>query len=350
MTLSKRWTASQNPPRIRLCMIRGMIWRADFAPEKFPAPALGGNFRTAAAGAVDDLVVVGQCGQSIDARIATPSGHSHYINGEVACPSASFAGAGRRGGDRGGHSDRGRSAVDGPARRRTKPARVVIDPNGRLPAHARVLRADGIRTLVVITARGARLPERRRTHCRCQRRTAVSPAAIIAALADRGFRRILVEGGAERSRAFLLPAVSTGCISWSPPSSSARDDRASPCLPYSGSRRHGGHARACLARSAGCSRQIGLGSDKRRRAAGLRPQRSARCGRPGEDVDVTDAQASSGLAPDMRAPLGQPSSRSRRPTRSLADAIQPGPVGEQRLLDGPIVGPNTQSERPCTNE
>ena len=32
-------------------------------------------------GAVDDLVVVGQCGQSIDARIATATGHSHYING-----------------------------------------------------------------------------------------------------------------------------------------------------------------------------------------------------------------------------------------------------------------------------
>src|SRR5262249_61279352 len=29
----------------------------------------------------DDLVVVGQFGQSIDARIATTTGHSHYING-----------------------------------------------------------------------------------------------------------------------------------------------------------------------------------------------------------------------------------------------------------------------------
>src|SRR5262245_63117546 len=29
----------------------------------------------------DNLVVVGQFGQSIDARIATPTGHSHYING-----------------------------------------------------------------------------------------------------------------------------------------------------------------------------------------------------------------------------------------------------------------------------
>ena len=49
----------------------------------FPAAALGGHFRAAARGAVDDLVLVGQCGQSIDARIATASGHSHYINGEA---------------------------------------------------------------------------------------------------------------------------------------------------------------------------------------------------------------------------------------------------------------------------
>src|SRR5438309_717999 len=34
------------------------------------------------AGIRDGLMVVGQFGQSIDARIATASGHSHYINGE----------------------------------------------------------------------------------------------------------------------------------------------------------------------------------------------------------------------------------------------------------------------------
>ena len=33
------------------------------------------------AGSVDDLVVVGQIGQSLDGRIATMSGHSRYING-----------------------------------------------------------------------------------------------------------------------------------------------------------------------------------------------------------------------------------------------------------------------------
>src|SRR5262249_29254512 len=35
------------------------------------------------AGSVDDLVVVGQLGQSIDGRIATNSGHSKYINCEA---------------------------------------------------------------------------------------------------------------------------------------------------------------------------------------------------------------------------------------------------------------------------
>src|SRR6201994_806357 len=33
------------------------------------------------AGRVDDLVVVGQIGQSLDGRTATMTGHSHYING-----------------------------------------------------------------------------------------------------------------------------------------------------------------------------------------------------------------------------------------------------------------------------
>src|SRR5262249_58592942 len=37
-------------------------------------------------GVIDDLVLVGQCGQSIDARIATLTGHSHYINSEAGLP------------------------------------------------------------------------------------------------------------------------------------------------------------------------------------------------------------------------------------------------------------------------
>jgi hypothetical protein len=35
---------------------------------------------------VDDLVVVGQIGQSLDGRIATQTGHSKYINGPAGSP------------------------------------------------------------------------------------------------------------------------------------------------------------------------------------------------------------------------------------------------------------------------
>ena len=53
-----------------------------FRALTFPLPApweeLFGPLRH---GRVDDLVVVGQIGQSLDGRVATETGHSHYING-----------------------------------------------------------------------------------------------------------------------------------------------------------------------------------------------------------------------------------------------------------------------------
>src|SRR5215471_832765 len=102
------------------------------------------------AGTIDDLVVVGQLGQSLDGRIATNSGHSQYIN----CPAGLD------------HLHRLRALVDavvigvgtaltddpqltvrrvpGP-----QPARVVIDPSGRLPASARMFNNDGVRRLLL---------------------------------------------------------------------------------------------------------------------------------------------------------------------------------------------------------
>src|ERR1044071_5351803 len=56
-------------------------------PEKFRAPngtlpePWEARFGPLRRGTVDDLVVVGQIGQSIDGRIATVTGHSKYING-----------------------------------------------------------------------------------------------------------------------------------------------------------------------------------------------------------------------------------------------------------------------------
>src|SRR5215475_15684610 len=105
-------------------------------------------------GTIDDLVLVGQCGQSIDARIATSSGQSHYINGESglihlhrlrALVDAVVIGVGT-------------AIADDPqltVRRVAgqQPARVVIDPNGRLGHKARVFSEDGVRRIVV-TAEG----------------------------------------------------------------------------------------------------------------------------------------------------------------------------------------------------
>jgi diaminohydroxyphosphoribosylaminopyrimidine deaminase/5-amino-6-(5-phosphoribosylamino)uracil reductase len=156
-------------------------------------------------GTVDELVLVGQCGQSIDARTATPTGHSHYINGEAGLA----------------HLHRLRSLVDavvigvgtaladdpqltvrrvqGPS-----PARVVIDPHGRLPSTARVLASDGIRRLVVTGLdRCAKLPSDIEVVPLTAHEGQLAPRAIIAALAERGFRRILIEGGATTVSRFL---------------------------------------------------------------------------------------------------------------------------------------------------
>jgi len=172
-----------------------------------PWEAIFGPLRV---GRADDLVVVGQCGQSIDARIATPTGDSHYINGEAglahlhrlrALVDAVVVGVGTAVADDPQLTVR---RVEGPS-----PARVVIDPGARLPASARTLAADGIRRLV-ITGEEARtqLPADVEIVPLAAEGGRIAPAAIVAALAARGFRRILVEGGADTVSRFLA----AGCL------------------------------------------------------------------------------------------------------------------------------------------
>jgi diaminohydroxyphosphoribosylaminopyrimidine deaminase / 5-amino-6-(5-phosphoribosylamino)uracil reductase len=155
-------------------------------------------------GTIDDLVLVGQCGQSIDARIATSSGQSHYINGEPglihlhrlrALVDAVVIGVGTAIADDPQLTVR---RVEGP-----NPARVVIDPNGRLPAKARVLTADGIRRLVITTAKTPAPPAGVEVVRLPAENGQLAPAGIVAALAARGFRRILIEGGADTVSRFL---------------------------------------------------------------------------------------------------------------------------------------------------
>jgi len=159
---------------------------------------------------VDDLMVVGQIGQSLDGRIATASGHSKYINGPAglahlhrlrALVDAVVVGVGTAIADDPQLTVR---RVVGP-----QPARVVIDPNGRLAAGARVFNADGAPRLLV-TAQGARraVPPGVDVIALPAADGRLAPAAILAALAARGLRRILIEGGADTVSRFLT----AGCL------------------------------------------------------------------------------------------------------------------------------------------
>lgn len=191
-----------------------MLWAnfiEAFRSAAVPLPRPWGElFGPLMSGTTDDLVVVGQIGQSLDGRIATESGHSKYINGPAGLD----------------HLHRLRSLVDavvigvGTALaddpqltvRRVEgphPARVVLDPNARLPASAKVFTDDGIRRLLV-TAEGTRCaPPSGVEHLTLPATDKhIAPSAILAALAKRGMRRVLIEGGADTLSRFL----GAGCL------------------------------------------------------------------------------------------------------------------------------------------
>ena len=183
------------------------VFRRSAAPLPQPWGELFGPLRS---GATDDLVVVGQIGQSLDGRIATESGHSKYINGPAgldhlhrlrALVDAVVIGVGTALADDPQLTVR---RVAGP-----QPARVVIDPNGRLPASARVFANDGLRRLLV-TAAGTRCapPPGVEILALPTANGRIAPPAILAALAERGLRRLLIEGGADTVSRFLV----AGCL------------------------------------------------------------------------------------------------------------------------------------------
>jgi riboflavin-specific deaminase-like protein len=159
---------------------------------------------------IDDFVVVGQIGQSLDGRIATASGHSKYINGPAgldhlhrlrALVDAVVIGVGTALADDPQLTVR---RVAGP-----HPVRVVLDPNGRLPASAKVFVNDGVRRLL-LTLEGTRCspPSGVEILTLPAAGGRIAPPAILAALAARGLRRVLIEGGADTVSRFLA----AGCL------------------------------------------------------------------------------------------------------------------------------------------
>ncbi|MEM0923082.1 MAG: RibD family protein [Pseudomonadota bacterium] len=156
----------------------------------------------------DDPYVIGQLGQSLDGRIATPTGHSKYINGAGALShlhlirsmvDAVIVGVGTAIADDPKLTTR---HVQGP-----NPVRVVIDPSGRMPTDLTML-SDGAARVLAITCPDCKVPDGvEAVPLSCDSTGHIQPGAMIEALRARGLKRILVEGGAETLARFLDDGV-----------------------------------------------------------------------------------------------------------------------------------------------
>jgi len=152
--------------------------------------------------------VVGQIGQSLDGRVATLSGDAQNIGGETGLD----------------HLHRLRAEVDAVVVgastvladnpqltvRRVEgrnPARVVIDPRGRIGDGGRGVEAGGAQRILVTSAQTG--PSGCDDIITLQTKgEGFSPSRIIGELFQRGLRKILVEGGAITLSRFLQ----AGCL------------------------------------------------------------------------------------------------------------------------------------------
>lgn len=157
--------------------------------------------------------VVAQLGQSLDGRIATLSGESQWINGECALD----------------HVHRIRASVDAVivgvgtvvaddprlnVRRvpGANPARVVLDPSGRMPLARRCMDDDGTRRIVIRSPAGSAAagppPPGVEEIVLTAADGIVSPRDIVASLFAAGLQSILIEGGARTISTF----IDAGCV------------------------------------------------------------------------------------------------------------------------------------------
>ena len=177
------------------------------AARTSPVSTLPEVFNSFGAAFGDRPFVVAQLGLSLDGRIATVSGESRGLNGDAALD----------------HLHRIRANVDAVVVgvgtieaddpqlnvRRTRgrnPARVVIDPSGRVGSTGKWLARDGAKLLLVSAA--GRSPHGAELVRLPIEDGLIAPAAIVGALFQRGLRRILIEGGAKTISAF----IDAGCV------------------------------------------------------------------------------------------------------------------------------------------
>jgi riboflavin-specific deaminase-like protein len=151
-------------------------------------------------------LVIGQLGQSLDGRIATDAGASHFVTGRPdierlhrlrALVDAVVVGASTV-----AHDDPRLTVrlVEGPS-----PVRVVLDPSGRLDEARRVFTDSGARTLLVTREDTPDAPDASREEVRVpwSEHEGFDLFVLLARLRSRGLRRVLVEGGGVTVSRFL---------------------------------------------------------------------------------------------------------------------------------------------------
>ena len=164
---------------------------------------------------LDPDLVIGQIGQSLDGRIATEGGQSHYVTGPAdirrlhrlrALVDAVVVGSGTVAADNPRLTVR---EIEG-----QNPVRVVLDPHDRLSPDRAVFCDGAAPTLVVHGAAGRSehsagvdllvLPDdAQESNDTDDSRIRFAPATVLEALRARGLRRILVEGGGITVSRFL---------------------------------------------------------------------------------------------------------------------------------------------------
>lgn len=156
-----------------------------------------------------ERIVVAQIGQTLDARIATRSGHAHYVTGPEdlvrlhrlrALVDAVVVGAGTVAADDPRLTVR---RVDG-----RNPVRVVLDPRGRLDPLRRVFTDGAAPTLWVraggpVALEGPVAESGEVVHLPLEADGRFAPERLLEHLAERGLRRVLVEGGGVTVSSFV---------------------------------------------------------------------------------------------------------------------------------------------------
>ncbi len=155
----------------------------------------------------DGCFVLGRLAQSLDGRIATVSGVSRWIGGPEdirhthrlrAIFDTVIVGASTVATDDPQLTTRD---VVGPS-----PVRVVLDAKRRLPAHHRVFQGNA-RTLLACCDASCPAPGRAELLVVPRGRDGIDLAALLAALAERGLRRVFVEGGGVTVSRFLAAGL-----------------------------------------------------------------------------------------------------------------------------------------------